>query len=197
MLGPCAFVCRLTPSGEHNGVDQRKPPSRPHIKKPLNAFMLFMKQGRAAIVAEGLVKGSCTINQILGRKVSSPPAAHHPSRSVPGPRAGWQPSSRPRHKPPSLINWLVFSLRCVGCICHIRGVPPWYKHKDSGAIQAVSTSGHTWNTSRITRTPRPAPHPAQAWSSLVQRNTETRRTHAHFNFLSFNNCLVKYKQYLI
>lgn len=44
---------------------------RPHIKKPLNAFMLYMKEMRAKVVAECTLKESAAINQILGRRVSS------------------------------------------------------------------------------------------------------------------------------
>ncbi|XP_053680686.1 protein pangolin, isoforms A/H/I/S-like [Anopheles nili] len=43
-------------------------PNRPHIKKPLNAFMLYMKEMRAKVVAECTLKESAAINQILGRK---------------------------------------------------------------------------------------------------------------------------------
>ena len=42
---------------------------KPHIKKPLNAFMLYMKEMRAQVVAECTLKESAAINQILGRKV--------------------------------------------------------------------------------------------------------------------------------
>nr|AQT19788.1 hypothetical protein Smed-tcf7 [Schmidtea mediterranea] len=41
---------------------------KPHIKKPLNAFMLFMKEMRAKVVAECTLKESAAINQILGRR---------------------------------------------------------------------------------------------------------------------------------
>ncbi|XP_043916315.1 lymphoid enhancer-binding factor 1 [Protopterus annectens] len=44
-------------------------PKRPHIKKPLNAFMLYMKEMRANVVAECTLKESAAINQILGRRV--------------------------------------------------------------------------------------------------------------------------------
>ena len=44
---------------------------KPHIKKPLNAFMLYMKEMRPVIVAECTLKESAAINQILGRRVSS------------------------------------------------------------------------------------------------------------------------------
>jgi hypothetical protein len=40
-----------------------------HIKKPLNAFMLFMKEQRAQVVQECTLRESAAINQILGRKV--------------------------------------------------------------------------------------------------------------------------------
>ncbi|KAF2365335.1 High mobility group box domain [Trinorchestia longiramus] len=45
-------------------LDEKKP----HIKKPLNAFMLYMKEMRAQVVAECTLKESAAINQILGRK---------------------------------------------------------------------------------------------------------------------------------
>jgi len=41
---------------------------RGHIKKPLNAFMLFMKEQRAQVVQECTLRESAAINQILGRK---------------------------------------------------------------------------------------------------------------------------------
>ncbi|KAG5267162.1 hypothetical protein AALO_G00218710 [Alosa alosa] len=44
------------------------------IKKPLNAFMLYMKEMRAKVVAECTLKESAAINQILGGlRVASPP----------------------------------------------------------------------------------------------------------------------------
>ncbi|NXC21061.1 TF7L1 factor, partial [Corythaeola cristata] len=44
---------------------------KPHIKKPLNAFMLYMKEMRAKVVAECTLKESAAINQILGRRLHS------------------------------------------------------------------------------------------------------------------------------
>ncbi|CAN9504577.1 unnamed protein product [Ophioblennius macclurei] len=41
---------------------------KPHIKKPLNAFMLYMREERARVVSECNVKESATINQILGQR---------------------------------------------------------------------------------------------------------------------------------
>ena len=49
------------------GSDKAK---QPYVKKPLNAFMIYMKEQRAAVVAECTLKESAAINQILGRKVS-------------------------------------------------------------------------------------------------------------------------------
>lgn len=46
--------------------------AKPHIKKPLNAFMLYMKEQRAKVVSECTLKESAAINQILGRKVQLP-----------------------------------------------------------------------------------------------------------------------------
>lgn len=47
---------------------KREKNSKPHIKKPLNAFMLYMKEQRAKVVSECTLKESAAINQILGRK---------------------------------------------------------------------------------------------------------------------------------
>lgn len=61
---------------------------KPHVKKPLNAFMLYMKEMRAKVVAECTLKESAAINQILGRKVSMalgnghPPTPLHLSRAL-------------------------------------------------------------------------------------------------------------------
>ena len=40
-----------------------------HIKKPLNAFMLYMKEMRPVVQAECTLKESAAINQLLGRRV--------------------------------------------------------------------------------------------------------------------------------
>lgn len=52
-------------SAPHEDHKSRKP----HVKKPLNAFMLFMKEQRAQVVQECTLRESAAINQILGRKV--------------------------------------------------------------------------------------------------------------------------------
>ena len=41
----------------------------PHIKKPLNAFMIYMKDMRPVVQAECTLKESAAINQLLGRRV--------------------------------------------------------------------------------------------------------------------------------
>ncbi len=58
---------RNHPGMKMSQVEPEKP-KRPHIKKPLNAFMLFMKEMRAQVVSECTLKESAAINQILGRK---------------------------------------------------------------------------------------------------------------------------------
>ena len=42
-----------------------------HIKKPLNAFMLFMRDQRAKVMAESSLKESAAINQLLGTRRST------------------------------------------------------------------------------------------------------------------------------
>jgi len=49
-------------------LDQQKAPKKPHIKKPLNAFMLYMKEQRAKVIAECTLKESSAINKVLGQK---------------------------------------------------------------------------------------------------------------------------------
>uniref|UniRef100_A0A673IE57 Transcription factor 7-like 1-B n=1 Tax=Sinocyclocheilus rhinocerous TaxID=307959 RepID=A0A673IE57_9TELE len=64
------------PNGEFSPAANTKSPvptkkeedKKPHIKKPLNAFMLYMKEMRAKVVAECTLKESAAINQILGRR---------------------------------------------------------------------------------------------------------------------------------
>jgi transcription factor 7-like 2 len=55
--------------GAATGNNSQNEKKKPHIKKPLNAFMLYMKEMRAKVVAECTLKESAAINQILGRRV--------------------------------------------------------------------------------------------------------------------------------
>lgn len=73
LLLPTPPATPLHPPFRKPQHEQRKEqePKRPHIKKPLNAFMLYMKEMRANVVAECTLKESAAINQILGRRVSS------------------------------------------------------------------------------------------------------------------------------
>ncbi|XP_077963160.1 transcription factor 7 isoform X15 [Gasterosteus aculeatus] len=89
MLGPSAMhptgiphPAIVPPTGkqEHDQYDRgmymkphveskrEKEPKKPVIKKPLNAFMLYMKEMRAKVIAECTLKESAAINQILGRR---------------------------------------------------------------------------------------------------------------------------------
>lgn len=59
--------CRKSTADTHQ---EREDEKKPHIKKPLNAFMLYMRDERPKVVAQCKVKESATINQILGQRVS-------------------------------------------------------------------------------------------------------------------------------
>jgi transcription factor 7-like 2 len=70
------FACRSQVDHKNNLGDSKNnqdgnngEKKKPHIKKPLNAFMLYMKEMRAKVVAECTLKESAAINQILGRRV--------------------------------------------------------------------------------------------------------------------------------
>ena len=70
-VSPTFVVVRPPPplSLRKHEVKQQKEPKKPVIKKPLNAFMLYMKEMRAKVIAECTLKESAAINQILGRRV--------------------------------------------------------------------------------------------------------------------------------
>lgn len=51
-----------------NALLEAKRPRKPHIKKPLNAFMIFMKEQRARVIEECTLKESSAINKVLGQK---------------------------------------------------------------------------------------------------------------------------------
>ncbi|CAF2566090.1 unnamed protein product [Rotaria sp. Silwood2] len=51
-----------------NAILNTKRSKKPHIKKPLNAFMIYMKEQRARIIEECALKESSAINKILGQK---------------------------------------------------------------------------------------------------------------------------------
>ncbi|CAF3650544.1 unnamed protein product [Adineta steineri] len=56
------------PSRNVNVSHEKIRPKKPHIKKPLNAFMIYMKEQRAHIVEESALKESSAINKYLGQK---------------------------------------------------------------------------------------------------------------------------------
>uniref|UniRef100_A0A3P8U3U6 Transcription factor 7 like 1a n=1 Tax=Amphiprion percula TaxID=161767 RepID=A0A3P8U3U6_AMPPE len=58
------WLNRLMSDVQQDKEDEKKP----HIKKPLNAFMLYMREERPKVVAQCKVKESATINQILGQR---------------------------------------------------------------------------------------------------------------------------------
>ncbi|XP_031561756.1 protein pangolin, isoforms A/H/I/S-like isoform X2 [Actinia tenebrosa] len=51
-----------------DALDHGRDSKLSHVKKPLNAFMLYMKDMRPKVVAECTLKESAAINQILGKK---------------------------------------------------------------------------------------------------------------------------------
>ncbi|CAH2274990.1 transcription factor 7-like 1 [Pelobates cultripes] len=63
-----ALAMNASMSRKSNVVIKKEEEKKPHIKKPLNAFMLYMKEMRAKVVAECTLKESAAINQILGRR---------------------------------------------------------------------------------------------------------------------------------
>uniref|UniRef100_A0A8C5X1Z3 Transcription factor 7 like 1 n=1 Tax=Malurus cyaneus samueli TaxID=2593467 RepID=A0A8C5X1Z3_9PASS len=61
-------IVKQEPSQKSPVAVKKEEEKKPHIKKPLNAFMLYMKEMRAKVVAECTLKESAAINQILGRR---------------------------------------------------------------------------------------------------------------------------------
>ncbi|XP_055945805.1 protein pangolin, isoforms A/H/I/S-like isoform X2 [Argiope bruennichi] len=57
-----------TSNHAENTPRSRSEQKKSHIKKPLNAFMLFMKEQRPLVVKEVTLKESAAINQILGKR---------------------------------------------------------------------------------------------------------------------------------
>jgi len=70
--GVISYVTQVGPGfhpqvpGDHKGGKDKR--SVAHVKKPLNAFMLYMKEMRPKIAAECTLKESAAINQILGKR---------------------------------------------------------------------------------------------------------------------------------
>lgn len=58
-----------SPSQAQSDLQMERDQSKSHIKKPLNAFMIYMKEMRAKVIAESTLKESAAINQILGKRV--------------------------------------------------------------------------------------------------------------------------------
>lgn len=56
----------ISAMADHPGMDLAH--LKGHIKKPLNAFMLYMKDMRSKVVSECTLKESAAINQILGKR---------------------------------------------------------------------------------------------------------------------------------
>uniref|UniRef100_A0A665TFZ0 Transcription factor 7 like 2 n=1 Tax=Echeneis naucrates TaxID=173247 RepID=A0A665TFZ0_ECHNA len=65
---PAIVTPNVKQESSHNAKKEEEKKKQVHIKKPLNAFMLYMKEMRAKVVAECTLKESAAINQILGRR---------------------------------------------------------------------------------------------------------------------------------
>ncbi|XP_076459630.1 transcription factor 7-like 2 isoform X2 [Babylonia areolata] len=69
MMGAAGMQDRLEAPEERSAskraAEEKK---KNYVKKPLNAFMLFMKEMRPKVIAECTLRESSAINQILGRK---------------------------------------------------------------------------------------------------------------------------------
>lgn len=101
-----------------------KEAKKPTIKKPLNAFMLYMKEMRAKVIAECTLKESAAINQILGRRVRPWASGlgwllipFHPTDSVmhPIPPCLCSGTHFQGKNRPSIMNWPV---RKGSCTCN-------------------------------------------------------------------------------
>ena len=66
----CVYM-RLRPIASFPSVAIARPTkeAKVHIKKPLNAFMLFMKKNRSGVIKQHTLKESAAINKILGQMV--------------------------------------------------------------------------------------------------------------------------------
>ncbi|KAA8594396.1 hypothetical protein FQN60_005230, partial [Etheostoma spectabile] len=67
-FSPAALAMNASMSGSADVHQEKEDERKPHIKKPLNAFMLYMREERPKVVAQCKVKESATINQILGQR---------------------------------------------------------------------------------------------------------------------------------
>lgn len=65
------FVICLWPNRKRNKVQEQLEKNRPYIKKPLNAFMVFMREQRPHIDEEVKRKGNGVVNMHLAQKVGT------------------------------------------------------------------------------------------------------------------------------
>ena len=60
------FLC----SCRKRKLENQQDDDRPYIKKPPNAFMLFLKEQRPCLMSELNTKDNAAVNKILGQRVS-------------------------------------------------------------------------------------------------------------------------------
>lgn len=75
MINNHCFACIDCFSFSLSALLDAQRPKKPHIKKPLNAFMLYMKEQRARVIEECTLKESSAINKVLGQKWKELPRA--------------------------------------------------------------------------------------------------------------------------
>ena len=115
--GSSPWSCGERDAGPPRGSTARARRAGLHIKKPLNAFMVFMKEMRQTVIDESTLKESAAINQILGRRVSTYP----PPLSAPLPTLSPLPPAAPstfpvrsrRQAASQLLATFVLRFRCT------------------------------------------------------------------------------------
>ncbi|KAK2884764.1 hypothetical protein Q8A73_021238 [Channa argus] len=70
-LNPNSAAPPAPTSKKRRRYNKRHDEDQPYIKKPLNAFMLFMKEQRQKVVAEIKIRDNATVNSVLGQRWAS------------------------------------------------------------------------------------------------------------------------------
>uniref|UniRef100_A0A3P9HB82 Transcription factor 7 like 1a n=1 Tax=Oryzias latipes TaxID=8090 RepID=A0A3P9HB82_ORYLA len=160
--------------GEHSGHEPsrksasgapREDERRPHIKKPLNAFMLYMRDERPKVVSQCKVKESATINQILGQR--------------------WHSLSKDQQAK-------YYELARKERLLHSKLYPNWSARdnygkkkkrkriKSESQLEADASDGFLPQMKKPRQDPPPA-HTSHARPHLPQTNTMSHLTHTHLS----------------
>lgn len=98
------------------------PPKR--VKKPLNAFMIFMREQRPIVMRESNLKESAAINQLLGTCTCSPRAPVSCPEALPSFSFPFQ-SSLARHSPTAKLQYHIQFNPINPTESHLRSQPVW------------------------------------------------------------------------